>query len=421
MKKRVLVFPCGSEIGLEIFRALRFSKDFEVFGASSVDDHGKFVYENYIQNVPQVDDPKFIAAINRVVKENKIEFIFPAHDSVVLSLATHAQLINAKIITSPAETCRVARSKLATYEKLAATIDTPRVYDSPDEVTDFPAFLKPDVGQGSKGTLIAATKAEITSALMKDRSLLILEYLPGNEYTIDCFTDRNGHLLFSQARQRVRISNGISVNSKLVQDPQFRLIAEKINQALKFRGVWFFQAKQDGEGRLCLMEIAPRVAGTMALCRMQGANLTLLSLYDAMDMDVSLLINDFDVEIDRALAAKFRIGMEYDKVYVDFDDTIVLEDTTNYLIIGLLYKFIAEGKKIVLITKHLERVEDTLQKHRISRLVFSEVISLSKREKKSDHMVGSAIFIDDSFAERKEVFDKLGIPVFDIGEAIELL
>ena len=50
--KNILVFPCGSEIGLEIHNALKYSKDFKLFGGSSVDDYGKFVYANYISDIP---------------------------------------------------------------------------------------------------------------------------------------------------------------------------------------------------------------------------------------------------------------------------------------------------------------------------------------------------------------------------------
>jgi len=55
--KRVLVFPCGSEIGLEINKALGHSIHFELIGASSVpSNHGKFVYKNYIEGIPYIDD-----------------------------------------------------------------------------------------------------------------------------------------------------------------------------------------------------------------------------------------------------------------------------------------------------------------------------------------------------------------------------
>ena len=48
-RKNILVFPCGSEIALELYRALVHSKHFNLIGASSVDDHGRFVYHNYTE------------------------------------------------------------------------------------------------------------------------------------------------------------------------------------------------------------------------------------------------------------------------------------------------------------------------------------------------------------------------------------
>jgi hypothetical protein len=46
MKKNVLVFPCGSEIGLEVYRSLKHSIHFNLIGANSVDDHGRVVFVN---------------------------------------------------------------------------------------------------------------------------------------------------------------------------------------------------------------------------------------------------------------------------------------------------------------------------------------------------------------------------------------
>jgi len=60
MKKNVLVFPCGSEIGLEIYRSLSKSIHFNIIGASSIDDHGKFIFQNYIGDAPFVEDANFI-------------------------------------------------------------------------------------------------------------------------------------------------------------------------------------------------------------------------------------------------------------------------------------------------------------------------------------------------------------------------
>ena len=42
----VMVFPCGSEVGLELNNALKDVSFITLFGASSVPDHGKCVFEN---------------------------------------------------------------------------------------------------------------------------------------------------------------------------------------------------------------------------------------------------------------------------------------------------------------------------------------------------------------------------------------
>lgn len=36
----------GSEIGLEIYRSMKFRKHFHLVGGSSVNDHGRFVFDD---------------------------------------------------------------------------------------------------------------------------------------------------------------------------------------------------------------------------------------------------------------------------------------------------------------------------------------------------------------------------------------
>jgi len=418
--KNVLVFPCGSEIGLEVNRALAHSTHFTLYGANSVDDHGKFVYKNYIAGLPFIDTPNFIDEINKIVDLYKIDFIIPAHDSAVLKLAENQSVINAIVITSCANTCKICRSKGRTYETFNNLIPVPKIYDINKDM-DFPIFLKPDVGQGTKGTYKVSKKEDVDFYIKKDTTLLALEYLPGKEYTVDCFTDKNGKLLFAEGRERIRINNGISVNSKQINNPKFQELAEIINQTLSFQGVWFYQVKERANKELVLMEIAPRIAGTMALFRALGVNFILLSLFDRMDIEVSILNNKLDMEIDRALFARFSIKENYEYVYIDFDDTIIVNNAVNTDIIKFLYQARNFCKKIILLTKHKKGINETLSKFAISNLLFDEIILIEQNAKKSDYIKNiNSIFIDDSFAERKDVLEKLKIPVFGL-DAVESL
>jgi predicted ATP-grasp superfamily ATP-dependent carboligase len=419
--KRVLIFPCGTEIGLEINRALASSIHFEMYGASSLADHGRFVYKNYIEGIPFADDENFISEIEKICKNYNIDFIVPAHDSVVLALAKNQEKLSAKVLTSPLETCEIARSKSKTYQVLKSIIQCPKTYDVKDPKICFPVFVKPDVGQGSKGAHKIHNREELINAYNQNNKIIISEYLPGSEYTIDCFSNRHGDLLFAKGRTRSRINNGISVNSQPIDNPNFMQIAHKINSCLKFQGMWFFQLKEDFNKNLVLLEIAPRIAGTMSLYRGLGINFIQLALYDAMGEDVEIFSNNFEIEIDRALFARYKTNINYETVYVDFDDTILLNDTVNTDMMKFLYQAKNEKKDIVLITKHAHNLDLTLSNYCIDKNLFTKIIHIGKTEDKTNYIKKSdALFIDDSFSERIKVSKNCKIPVFGI-DAIEVL
>jgi hypothetical protein len=420
LRKNVLVFPCGSEIGLEINRALANSIHFNLFGASSLEDHGKFVFKNYISGLPFVDAPSFIEEINIIIVEYKIDFIIPAHDSVVLKMAINQDKIKAIIVTSCAKTNEICISKGKTYDFFCGLIPTPRIFNKDYELP-FPVFLKPNIGNGSKGTYKAYSQNEVDFYLRKDPTLIILEYLPGKEYTVDCFTDRNGLLLFAEGRERRRIYNGISVNSVPNKNSQIQKIAQVINGNLAFQGVWFFQLKSRANGELVLLEVASRIAGTMALFRAMGINFILLSLYDRMGLTVSVTPNNFNLEIDRALYARYTLDLEYEYIYVDFDDTIIVNNLVNTNLIKFLYQSKNKGKKIFLISKHKGKIQEAFKNYALCKFLFDEIIILEQSMKKVEYIKNlNSIFIDDSYSERKEVLEDLKVPVFGL-DAIESL
>lgn len=417
MKYNVLVFPCGSEVGLEVHKALQFSTHFNLIGASSVDDHGKFVFKNYVGDLPFVTAPEFLDKVNKVVDSYKIDFIIPAHDNVLLKLAQAkaAEKLHCELITSPLKTCELATSKLKTYGFFKDVLPTPKVFETINEVkkTDLPIFLKPEVGNGSRGTQIAKTLEDIKFYTEKDPSLLLLEFLPGKEFTVDCLTNRRGELLFCKARQRTRIGNGISTNSMHVDSGRFQKIAEIINKHLTWRGVWFFQVKENAKGELVLMEIAPRAAGTSGLARSKGINLLLLNLFDALDYDIDVFENNYEMVIDRALQNRYKHNITYKHVYLDFDDLVVFDGKVNPDVMAFVYQCLNKKVAVHLITKHQDDLAKTLKKYRLNG-IFDDIIHLKKEDEKFEQIkYRDAIFIDDSFAERKKVHDTCKIPTFD--------
>lgn len=414
----VLVFPCGSEIGLELWRSLSVSTHFTLFGASSVPDHGRFVYERYHEIESMADADAFPAEFNALLKTLAIDYVFPAHDAAVVRLADLQDRgeLWAEAVVPGFDVCALCRSKRATYRLLGDVLATPGVIE-PDALDDavFPLFGKPDVGQGSHGAEPLPDIAAAREKLRREPGTVLLEYLPGAEYTVDCFTDARGRLLFQSARERVRTVNGISSAGRVADHPSLLGMGLAINERLRMRGAWFFQARENARGDAVLLEVAPRIGGGSGFQRVRGVNLALLSLFDRMDQEVRVYANPAEgLEMDRALSALYRLNIEYRTVYIDFDDTVYLEGRgVNADVVKFLFQCRNREVRLVLLTRHVGDIREALAACRLEG-VFDEVVHVPAGASKAEYILESAaIFIDDSFVERLEVSEACGIPVFD--------
>lgn len=418
----VLVFPGGTEIGLEINRALRGCKEVALFAAGqALSQHTDCVFR-HVAEVPGVDDPDWLGRLNAALERFAIDFILPAHDDVVLALADRAAEVRARVVGSPAETCRIARSKAHTYAALEGAVPVPARYGAPADVPDaaYPVFVKPDRGNGSRRARRIDSRSALEAALSEEPDLLILEHLAGEEYTVDCFSDRERGLLYCAGRRRVRTRNGIAMHSEDVQDPAFARYANAICARMALHGAWFYQLKRDSEGLLKLLEVGPRIAGTMCLHRVQGVNFPLLSIYEELRIPLAILTHALDVSVDRALINRYRVKLTFETVYVDLDDTLVVGGCINTELMALLYQFLNAGKRLVLLTRHSGDLSTTLQRYRLQHL-FDRVVHIRDGSPKSEYIdSGPAIHIDDSFSERREVAERRGIPTFDLS-MIEML
>jgi carbamoylphosphate synthase large subunit len=422
-KLKVLIFPCGAENALEIYEALKTNVLIEAIGASSVEDHGRFAFENYIGGIPNISEPNFIQRFNEVLIKNNIDFIIPTHDTVALFFTKNKDKIDGKIICSDYETALICREKRKTFELLKSESFIPYSYEDKCKIETFPVFIKPNIGEGAKNTALIKNTEELNFYLSKNIDLLVQEYLPGIELTVDCFTDRNGQLRFVGPRTRERIRMGISFHSERYPlNEEIENIAKTINRKLKFRGLWFFQLRQNKTGFFKLLEISTRCAGTMSLYRQLGVNFPLLSVLDAADLDIEIIFNDNPIELDRSLFTRYKQHIYFDTVYIDFDDTIIVKSKINFPALKFVYQCIEQKKRVVLITRHEKDLNATLKEKRIASNLFDEIIHLKFDENKGECMMEekNAIFVDNAFKERKLVKDKCGIPVFDV-DAIQSL
>lgn len=417
----MLVFPSGTEIAAEIWRSLRWAKEVNLVGAglgkSSI---GPTLFERH-DEVPSVYGDAWLEPLLRMIRERRIDLIFPAHDEAAKVLAMRADLVPCEIVGPRPSSVLVCRSKRRTYEALGAVIRTPRIF-SADGPLLFPVFVKPDEGQGGKGARVVRDEHSLQTELRNDPNLLVCEYLPGPEYTIDCYTRRDGVVLYARARARSATKSGISVASEFVDLADLGEAPRRVSDRLAMRGPWFMQVKRADDGQLTLLEVGARVAGTMALSRATGANLPLLAVHEALGRDVALgpLVDVFGIR--RFLANHYQTRVSYETVYVDLDDTLIVHGKVNPELAGFLVQAKDAGKRVVLVTRNARGIATGKIDAKGLDALFDEVRILPVGSPKSQAIrPGPAIFIDDSFAERREVHETSDIPVFDTSMVEALL
>jgi predicted ATP-grasp superfamily ATP-dependent carboligase len=419
-KINVLIFPAGEINSVELHDALSTCVNIDVYGASSIERHGKYIFKNYIGDIPKITENNFLSEFNKLLKQYNISVIFPTHDTVSLFLIENQEKINAKIIGGDIMTSEICRYKHKTYTHFANEDFAPVIYRKITDVKLFPVFIKPNSGQGAVDTRLAHSVHELKN--IDFEQYVVSEYLPGGELTVDCFTDKNEILKYVSPRTRDRIMAGVSVAGKTVEvTTEILNIATKINSKLNFKGLWYFQIKQNKDCKYKLLEISTRCAGSMCLTRAKSVNLPLLSVYAAMGYEIEVLENNYNVTMDRILISRYEIDYEYDTVYFDFDDTLIVNDKVNLTAIRFLYQCVNLKKKIVLLTKHEKTLYSSLDKYSINPKLFTDIIHIDINCNKTDFIISDkAIFIDNAFVERKKVFEKYHIPVFDV-DGIEVL
>ncbi|HEX7008725.1 MAG TPA: ATP-grasp domain-containing protein, partial [Phycisphaeraceae bacterium] len=320
---RVLVFPSCNEPGLEIIEALARSNKVQVLGGSSYDletDPSRHLLAEHLR-CPDFHHPRFEQDLRSLLREHRVDMVFPTMDVLVAAMADY-RVEGVTFITPEAQVARLLCSKRATYQQLAGVAPTPRLYDRDDQVT-WPAYAKPDRGAGSRGHLLIEDQDDLAYARRK--GLLVMEHLPGPEYTVDCLGDLDGRLLVANPRRRDRIGRGIALGSVATDEHGLRELTQRIAQRLRIAGPWFAQFKLDRDGQPRLMEVNARVGGSMGLTRLAGVNIPLLAVFIYQGVPVRVPTLTPGLRVNRCLRNLAELeGAAW--VVWDWDDTLLRKD-----------------------------------------------------------------------------------------------
>lgn len=261
--------------------------------------------------IPSGDAPDYIENIKTICHNENITTIIPQYGDELVPLSRNIQLLNSLgvtvLVTPDIEKLSIANNKTAVYDFFSGCSFVPkyRYASDLDEMEkaifelgypDKALCMKPASSEGGKGVhIITEEKVDILNEipgtsrmsweLLKNRlkkyndmpDILIMEYLPGTEYSVDCVC-KDGETIACIPRQRVETSMGVSVESIIEKNEEIIDISKEIIKALNLSYNINIQFKYSSAGTPMLIEINPRVSGSLVANLGAGVNMLELSL-----------------------------------------------------------------------------------------------------------------------------------------------
>ena len=261
---------------------------------------------------PKYNSPSFVQDIINICKEEDVNVIHPL---VTRELNVFSRSLNdfrkENIVVCVMENSLLERAnnKARLLEALKAngvhvpafrTITTAEAFEA--AVFDLgypgvPVCFKPSESNGSRGFRIldkTIDKARllfdmkpntvyadfddiftILSSMKELPEIIVMEYLPGHEYSVDMLVNK-GNTICAIPRKRLTVNQGISVDCVTEKNNDVIEYCSSIARCLDLHGNIGIQVKYDANNIPQILEINPRLQGSVVNCVAAGVNLPYL-------------------------------------------------------------------------------------------------------------------------------------------------
>lgn len=311
-----------------ILKCLKQETSFRITAADADNNAiGKYLADDF-ETIPLASDASFVPAVMETCRKRKINAILPLVTKELIPLATHKEELEkegVRVLVSPAASLDIANNKSRLYEFLQwrgipvpefKVVETVEQFKNAVTELGYPGkavCFKPSLSNGSRGfriineqineldlllnhkpssTYISLEEAVRVLSSGKIPELLVSEYLPGEEYSVDCLVN-HGKAVLVIPRLRRKIINGITVEGEFVKEQTIISYCSQIIQELQLHGNIGIQVKKSLVGNFLILEINPRVQGTISAALGAGVNLPVL----AVKQELGLAISSAEMEI----------------------------------------------------------------------------------------------------------------------------
>lgn len=287
-----------------------------VAGDMSEDAFGQSLADAF-EVMPKSTSPDYTNKVLEVALKHKCNVILPITTAELLPLSLHFENFlnhNIGLSISNYESLKIANNKALLYSFLvknemicpdfALTFNKKDFFQKLDVMgsRDRTLIMKPAEGNGSRGFRIIDQQEVVQSRYFDTKAgatltcknalefelpdhfehpMLICEYLPGTEYSVDLLAN-HGNIHSIAIRSRDKTVSGISVRGTFVNHDDIEKQSVSIVNKLKLNGPVGLQFKLDIHGKAKILEINPRLQGAVSSALLAGINFPVLAVKQAL-------------------------------------------------------------------------------------------------------------------------------------------
>ena len=314
----VLLTGAGAPGCAGILRGLRANDErpVNVVGVDMNPDAYGFALVDESAVVPAGTDDDYISRMTTIAAREAVDVVLPLTTAELGPLSRNRDAFDATVMVSDPGPLGVANDKGQLYDFLdRAGLDCAPTFRRVETLDGFldacaelgypeqPVCFKRPVASGMRGFRVLDESEDRLSRLLSQKpdsavttldsvqpvldsaetfpELVVMEYLPGEEYSVDVLAqgDTVGPVI---PRSRTRTRAGISFEGTVERDEQLIEAAAEICRELGVEYNINVQFKYDRNGVPKVLEINPRVSGTIVMCIGAGANMPYLGVKQAL-------------------------------------------------------------------------------------------------------------------------------------------
>jgi len=316
---RILVTGCGAPGIAGTLYALRNNPDYahvRIIACDMRDEViGKYLADEFYI-VPSADSPDFIDTVLEIAHRTNANVILPQvtrellpfsenlhrfeAEGIALAVAKSSSIVRANdkwAVLEAARACGVPYPEGVLTHSELELVQAVKAFGYPDRKV----VVKPRLSNGLRGLRILSEDLWDVTRFLKEKpgtleisldqllailrngqwpELIVQEFLPGAEYTVDVFRGHHGTLAIPRLRKEIR--SGITFQAKVELRADLEKFGLQLAEELDLRYAFGFQFKVSEEGVPKLLECNPRVQGTMVSAMFAGCNVIWWAVREAL-------------------------------------------------------------------------------------------------------------------------------------------